>query len=373
MRLIAFILIFFSINSNPFSFAQILNNIENTNIGVLDRLLEYANNDNAEGLRRLISEGSISNFINFGDSQGHNALITAVSKGYKDIAIILLSQQIDVNITCRHGKTALIYAADSGYVDMVSYLLAKNANPNIKISGGTTALLQAVGKGYYSIVETLIKANADLRLSGIYRSGNNDGIDYNMTPLMIAAFNNHDLIVKLLLDNGSEINRINEYGANALFYAIANGNTETAKMLLENGGDANISATYGTYGNITPLALASALGDTDLISSLLIGKANINHIMNNGRTALIWAALSKSEAIATLINARADLNIADNDGKTALMFASENGDYNSVEYLIKAGANINIVDRFSKNALMYAMENGNLDIVDLIARTSLNN
>ena len=44
-----------------------------------------------------------------------------------------------------------------------------------------------------------------------------------------------------------------------------------------------------SYNNITPLALASTLGSTDIISSLLIGKANINYKMKDGKTALIWA------------------------------------------------------------------------------------
>ena len=167
-------------------------------------------------------------------------------------------------------------------------------------------------------------------------------------------------------------NFINEYGANALFYAIARGNNEIAKLLLERGADANIVASYGPYGNITPLALASTLGLTDIISSLLIGKSSINFKMRDGRTALIWAAISgKSEAVNTLINSRADLNIADNDGKTALMFAAENGDYFSVEYLINAGAHLNTLDKFKKTALMYAMENGNTEVVDLLTRASL--
>ena len=364
MRYLCFILIF--LNTFIALFAQ------TPNTGRLDQLLDYANTGDTNGIRRLISQGPVSNFIDFGDNQGHNALIIASSKGYKDAVLLLLSQNANVNLTCIHGKTALTYAADAGYVDIVSYLLAKNANPNIKINGGTTALLQAAGKGYYSIVEMIVNAKADLRTTGTYRSGNNDGINYNMTPLMVAAFNNHDLIVRLLLDKGSDINYINEYGANALFYAIARGNNEVAKILLERGADANIVASYGPYGNITPLALASTLGLTDIISSLLIGKSNINFKMRDGRTALIWAAIAgKSEAVNSLIMNKADLNIADNDGKTALMFAAENGDYASVEYLINAGAHLNTLDKFSKTALMYAMENGNTDVVDLLTRASL--
>ena len=366
MRYLVFILIFLN------TFFSLFAQTANVNTGRLDQLLEYANTGNTNGIRRLISQGSISNFIDYGDNQGHNALITAASKGYKDVVLLLLSQNANVNLTCIHGKTALTYAADAGYVDIVSYLLAKNANPNIKLNNGTTALLQAAGKGYYSIVEMIVNANADLKISGTYRSGNGDGVNYNMTPLMVASYNNHDLIVKLLLDKGSEVNYINEHGANALFYAITKGNNEVAKILLERGADANIVATYGPYGNITPLALASTLGLTDVVSSLLIGKASINFKMRDGRTALIWAAVSgKSGSIDALINANADLNIADNDGKTALMFAAENGDYMSVEYLVNAGAHLNTTDKFRKTALMYAMENGNPEVIDLLTRASL--
>ena len=112
------------------------------------------------GIRRLISDGSISSYIDFGDMQGHNALITATFRGYKDIVVLLLSQKINVNATCIHGKTALTYAAENGYVDIASYLLAKNANPNIKVNNGTTALLQAAGKGYYTITEMIINSGA---------------------------------------------------------------------------------------------------------------------------------------------------------------------------------------------------------------------
>ena len=215
MRYLFFILIF--LNSFFVLYSQ--------NTGKLDQLLDYANTDNVEGLKRLISQDSISNFINFGDSQGHNALIIASQKGYKDIVLLLLSQNANVNLTCTHGYTALIYSANAGYIDIVSYLLAKNANPNIKVNAGTTALIQAAGKGYYSIVDMMINAKADLKISGIYNDVNSD-INYNMTPLMIAAFNNHDLIVKLLLERGSDINYINENGANALFYSIAKGNND---------------------------------------------------------------------------------------------------------------------------------------------------
>ncbi|MEI0494864.1 ankyrin repeat domain-containing protein [Brachyspira intermedia] len=364
MRYLSFILIF--LNTFFALFAQM------PNTGRLDQLLDYANAGDTNGIKRLISQGPISSFIDYGDSQGHNALITAASKGYKDIVLLLLSQNANVNLTCIHGKTALTYAADAGYVDIVSYLLAKNANPNIKINSGTTALLQAAGKGYYSIVEMIVNANADLKMMGTYRSGNDDGINYNMTPLMVASYNNHDLIVRLLLDKGSDINYINEYGANALFYAIGRGNNDIARLLLERGADANIVATYGPYGNITPLALASTLGLTDVISSLLIGKSDINFKMRDGRTALIWAAIAgKSEAVNSLIMNKANLNIADNDGKTALMFAAENGDYASVEYLINAGAHLNTLDKFKKTALMYAMENGNTEVIDLLTRASL--
>ena len=57
--------------------------------------------------------------------------------------------------------------------------------------------------------------------------------------------------------------------------------------------------TYYKNQNVYDIEIMSTLGLTDVMSSLLIGKANINFKMRDGRTALIWA--SPMQPICTML------------------------------------------------------------------------
>ena len=54
---------------------------------------------------------------------------------------------------------------------------------------------------------------------------------------MVASLNGHAEIVKLLADNGAELNLKSNDGSSALIFASQNGNAEVVKVLLEKGAD----------------------------------------------------------------------------------------------------------------------------------------
>ncbi len=329
----------------------------NSNTGMLDELLSYAEVGNLEGVKRIISDPNSQNILNLANFQGNTALMLASREGHEDIVLLLLSQNVNVNLTSASGKTALIYATQSGYINIVSYLIARNAYIDTQVNNGTTALLQAAGKGYESIVRMLIESGADVNLSGIYDEGSSAVYQFypDMTPLMIASYNNQDSIVRLLLREKAQVNYINEYGATALLYAVGQKNTDIALMLLEGGSDVNIAGIFKSYANISPLALASLNSLDDLISPLLIAKAQVNFKMKDGRTALMWAAISGDTVIIDkLLNFNANINIQDADGKTALIHAAQSSHINAVEVLVDAKAFINTECLVSKCRLSLA-------------------
>jgi len=70
--------------------------------------------------------------------------------------------------------------------------------------------------------------------------------------LFIACENEYLEIVKLLIENGADINKSDNYGQTPLFIACQNGYLEIVKLLIENGADINKSNNNGK----TPLFIA---------------------------------------------------------------------------------------------------------------------
>ena len=89
-----------------------------------------------------------------------------------------------------------------------------------------------------------------------------DGVDpdskdteYGRTPLLWAARNRHEAVLKLLLakDGVKPDSKDSEYGRMPLSWAAPNGHEAVAKLLLDNKADADAKDNYG----LTALQLAT--------------------------------------------------------------------------------------------------------------------
>ena len=125
--------------------------------------------------------------VSAGDSDRDNALWEAARQG--DLATIkqLHSEGVEIDARTEYGATALSYACDKGHLEVVRYLLENGANINVS--------------------DTF----------------------YEFTPVGWALFGEHDAIVKLLLERGSE-------GAGqVLLTAVGRGNKELINAALATG------------------------------------------------------------------------------------------------------------------------------------------
>jgi uncharacterized protein len=88
------------------------------------------------------------------------------------------------------------------------------------------------------------------------------------------------------------------------------------------------------------LLRAARAGNADTVRALLASpNADVNGIDENGNTPLIEAArLGHDEVVTALLIAKAQVNTKNNEGKTALMLASEGGHDQTVRALTQAGA-----------------------------------
>jgi len=88
------------------------------------------------------------------------------------------------------------------------------------------------------------------------------------------------------------------------------------------------------------LLRAARAGNADTVRTLLNSpNVDVNGIDEHGNTPLIEAArFGHDEVVTALLIAKAEVSIKNHDGKTALMLASEGGHDETVRVLTQAGA-----------------------------------
>ena len=97
-------------------------------------------------------------------------------------------------------------------------------------------LFQAIRIGNMPMLKMLIDNGYDV----------NGFDDKGFTILMIAASLERPEIVELLIGNGADVNKVNEWnGSTALISAVLNNNYKSAKILLMHGADPYIENIYG--------------------------------------------------------------------------------------------------------------------------------
>ena len=144
-----------------------------------------------------------------------------------------------------------------------------------------TALLAAASHGDVSEVQRLINEGADVQL------GDNAG----WPPIIWAAREGHNEVVKLLLEHGANPNVVETGNSNMtpLHWAATSDNVDCVRMLLENGADVNRSTTYG----YTALMMAANSASPQLVQLLLDYKPDLDLRNNEGQTALAFVKVSR--------------------------------------------------------------------------------
>lgn len=124
--------------------------------------------------------------------------------------------------------------------------------------------------------------------------------------------------------------------------------------------------------NKTILMVAANKGFLELVSEILIKEAWVNHMDNDGKTALHYAIDTKVEnydVVNILIKYDANMNIqTSSEGITPLMFAVNRGHQMIAKTLIANGCNL-ITHEFNNQntALHLACQKGEKEIVEFIA------
>ncbi len=167
--------------------------------------------------------------VNLTDNNGNTELIRAVLTSNSPLFKLLIKNDADVNISNKEGNTALMFTCKNGNLNLVNKLLENDANVNIKNKEGNNALMFACKNGNFDIVNKLL--SNDAKVNEQNKMGN--------TALIIAANSNNLDIVKLLIANDANINIKNNENATALAFAIKNSNLKMTKLLTDNDAEVN--------------------------------------------------------------------------------------------------------------------------------------
>ncbi|XP_052076471.1 uncharacterized protein LOC127714450 isoform X1 [Mytilus californianus] len=269
---------------------------------VLEEVFQYACSQNHQDIAILLLDFCRQPF----KSDTSNIFIAAGNKN-NNITEMLLSLQLDVNLSDTTGKTALHFACSNGNNYIVEKLLqSRNTDIEIQANNGYTALHFACFHGHIRVIKMLIERGANIhrrtysdetvvelafsQLRGnvitclldlnifetlqqckekmqfflkTYCSSNSmkktlrriltlmnpssyiDTIDY---PLHFACRKGDGELIDQLLENRSSVDCISFYGETPLIICISNNDLQNVKLLLEKGASVNKLANISEYG-----------------------------------------------------------------------------------------------------------------------------
>ena len=135
----------------------------------------------------------------------------------------------------------------------------------------------------------------------------------------------------------------------------------------------------------TPLILASAMGEAEIVGQLLNKGAKPNLIWSTsvtvgdegrrGSTAIVKAAENNQSEVIKMLLAGAkglDPNAQTKEGFSALWYVSEHGNLPMVKLLNQYGAKINTVDRDGNSVLITTFRQNNQDVVRYLVANGAN-
>ena len=186
--------------------------------------------------------------VNAQNTAGKTALMVACERGKTGLAKQLLERKADPNIAGADGVTALILAAQNDQPEIVKILLQNRADPDKEDNNGWTALSTAAYHGSARCAQIL----ADRSKTDLSRA------------LLFAALSEHKDVIKILLDNGAEVDSRSPDGSTALILAASKGNKEIVNMLLQAGADPALTAQSGATAEST----AAAKGFREIVEML---------------------------------------------------------------------------------------------------------
>ncbi|MBT3827584.1 hypothetical protein HOL34_02065 [bacterium] len=362
----------------------------------------------------------LEDFIDAKDNNDDTPLVTALWGKHLDVARLLVLAGADISNTNRTGRSPLMYAVKSDNLSVIKFIIevaSKRAKEDkaFDLEGfiNNNLLHIAVIRKNPMIITLLLdfvykqaminkKFDFDSFINGIDDSG--------LTPLAYAVYHNTiDIarllikkgasvnskiksgygtllsvavslgskakeMVKLLVENGADVNRKDSYGNTPFTKCINENYKELVKLFMEHGADLGVKDRYG----FSPLYFAVSKENMELVNLFIQDGADISAVSNDGSTILMEASYKNNvDIVKRLISAAREkektdllfcfkdfINVKNDDGSSALSFAMANRDLASIKLLLQNGADPNVKGQFA-TLLEWLIESDEVELARL--------
>jgi ankyrin repeat protein len=270
-------------------------------VDVLRRLLQErpAIATNYYGSTNLRDDGTLLHYaVDEGNVEIVKTLLDANAKtetrdirGLSPLGRALLSKKTEIaNLLLQRGaKKSLLDAVYTRDVDTVSAYLAQDKSALAENNGRAPLPVQiAAAIGDTNMLKLLFDKGASAEATNLA----------GMTPLHIAAICNQAGSAELLLRHGAKIEAVDRTRLTPLHWAAWEGSSDVLTLLLQKQCDPNTAvvlprnewpagaALRPNLASDTPLHLAAAAGQTNVVEILLKAGARVNQTNWAGQTAL---------------------------------------------------------------------------------------
>ena len=378
--------------------------VRNSSVDVVDVLLKHtADVDN----RNVVLGKAVLCALQRLNCLQHKTDKTSIDD--KDLQLLrsLVDAGADVTVSTSHGQCPLHIACSLGLCEVIRLFLQHGANCNQMMHDGTTALRIACEKQNVAAVELLLSSGARVLIKEDHFNRYYKYHSRTQTPLLLLAAKNDDnAIVQMLLEHGAnvgvrdrrestalhvattsavmttllnagaDVNAVNKRLETPL-YVLCSARTPDAhlvELLLESGANPN------AYSQNLPLYVACKNNEIEIVQLLLARGAGVNIVSTDSRlgsqpfaTPLsplgIACKSGTSDMMTELLRKGASTEFADESGETALHFTVRSITHSCsepsaiVNLLVQYGASVNTVTKQGETPLYLACERGLSGIV----------
>ena len=337
-----------------------------------------AEHDSIEALKLIHDSSHLKQarqvFLSAFDDDDLTPIHLAAQKGAHQVLEFLLAKTLEYGIRPEvalsfldeENRTPTQFAVESGSTKVLELLLKYGASPTLTKGDHLPPLHMACYQGKLDIVTAMLQMCG----SAILHSRDQEG----KTALhhSTASIRSKELI-PCLLEQGAEINALDNCGFTPLHTAIVAGNLEAVKELLQKGSDPTLKTKRGRNA----LHVAVERNRDEVVKCLLLhpsGPFLISDPDKDGKIPLHYALEhSLHDIVVSMIHCvithHKNANLKDRKGNNYLHFAASSGDFRSLSMLLELPSThvmLNEVNQLGSTPLHSAACGGNLTCINLL-------